>query len=133
MAPRGRSDATEAREYHAIEVFIGNLLRVCVIATVVVVLFGAGVYMPSAYTLYPEYHKFISEPAAFRSVWGIVGLALKGDGKAIIQTGMLLLILTPILRVFVSVFAFLYEKDYMYVVLTLIVLGILIFSLSGGA
>ena len=133
MAPPVKSDATQAREYHAIEVFIGNLLRVCVIATVAVVVFGAILYLPSGYSLRPEYHKFLGEPTAFRSVWGILGAAFSGDGKAIIQTGMLLLILTPILRVAVSVFAFLYEKDYMYVVLTLIVLGILIFSLSGGA
>ncbi len=133
MARPGTFDATETREYHKIELFIGNLLRICVIATIVVVVFGAGVYMPSAYLLHPSYQKFVSEPAIFRSVWGILGAAVSGDGKAIIQTGMLLLILTPILRVAVSVFAFLFEKDYMYVVLTLVVLGILIFSLAGGA
>ncbi len=133
MAQPEKSDSTQAREYHVIEVFIGNLLRVCVIATVAVVVFGAGVYMPSAYSLHPAYHKFMGEPAAFRSVGGILGAAFTGDGKAIVQAGLLLLILTPILRVTVSVFAFLYEKDYLYVVLTLIVLGILLFSLAGGA
>lgn len=133
MAQPAKFDITAAREEHKIEVFIGNLLRVCVIATVIVVVTGAVLYMPSAYSLYPSYHKFIGEPAAFRSVGGIIGAAFSGDGKAIVQAGMLLLILTPILRVAVSVVAFLYEKDYMYVTLTLVVLGILLFSLSGGA
>ena len=133
MARPAKFDITAAREEHKIEVFIGNLLRVCVIATVVVVVAGAVLFLPTAYSSFPEYHKFLGEPAAFRSVWGILGAALAGDGKAIIQAGMLLLILTPILRVAVSVAAFLYEKDYMYVTLTLVVLGILIFSLSGGA
>ncbi|SRR5581483_3968442 len=133
MAPRGISEAEEAREYHKIELFIGNLLRGCVIATVIVVIFGAVLFIPSAYSVHPAYHTFRGEPAAFRSVGGVLALAFTGDAKAIIEAGMLLLILTPILRVAVSVFAFLYEKDYLYVVLTLIVLGLLLFSLSGGA
>ncbi|MFI5201203.1 MAG: DUF1634 domain-containing protein [Candidatus Kapaibacterium sp.] len=133
MAQPAKYDITEARAEHKIELFLGNLLRVCVIATVIVVVAGAALYMPAAYSTFPAYHKFLSEPDAFRSVGGILGAALTGDGKAIVEAGMLLLILTPILRVAVSVFAFLYEKDYLYVVLTLVVLGLLLFSLSGGA
>ncbi|HET6400909.1 MAG TPA: DUF1634 domain-containing protein [Candidatus Kapabacteria bacterium] len=133
MARPAKFDITAAREEHAIELFIGNLLRVCVIATVAVVLVGAALYLPSAFLTRPTYHKFISEPAAFRSVAGIIGAAFSGNGTAIIQAGMLLLILTPILRVAVSVIAFLYERDYMYVALTIVVLGLLLFSLSGGA
>ena len=132
MARRAEFDITAAREEHKIEVLIGNMLRACVIATVVVVVAGAVLYMPAAYSTFPAYHKFISEPDAFRSVGGILIAAFSGDGKAIVQAGMLLLILTPILRVAVSVFAFLYEKDYLYVALTLVVLGLLLFSLSGG-
>lgn len=133
MAQPATSDITEAREEHAIELFIGNLLRICVIATVGVVLLGAILYLPGAYLVRPSYHTFLREPSAFRSVGGIIGAAMAGDGKAIVQAGMLLLILTPILRVAVSVVAFLYEKDYLYVALTLVVLGLLLFSLSGGA
>lgn len=133
MARPATSDITSARDEHAIELFIGNLLRVCVIATVAVVLLGAVLYLPAAYLTRPSYHTFLGEPSAFRSVGGIIGAAILGDGKSIVQAGMLLLILTPILRVAVSVVAFLYEKDYLYVALTLIVLGLLLFSLSGGA
>lgn len=39
---------------------------------------------------------------------------------------------TPVLRVLVSVVAFAVERDGLYVVLTLIVLGLLSFSLFGG-
>ncbi len=133
MARPAQFDITSARAEHKIEVFIGNLLRTCVILTVLIVVTGAIVFLPTAYSTFPAYHKFVGEPAAFRSVWGILGAAFSGNGKAIVQAGMLMLILTPILRVGVSVFAFLHEKDYMYVTLTLVVLGILLFSLSGGA
>ncbi|MDP4198712.1 MAG: DUF1634 domain-containing protein [Bacteroidota bacterium] len=131
MARQGISSTANVREEHTIEVLIGNMLRVCVITTIVIVLFGAALYLPSAFLQIPAFHVFKSEPDAFRSVAGILRAAFTGDGLAIVQAGMLLLILTPILRVAVSVFAFLYEKDYLYVSLTLLVLGLLLYSLWG--
>lgn len=117
---------------HVIELIIGKLLRVCVIATSVVVLFGAARYLPAAAHDQVSYRKFTGEPKALRSVAGILRDAATGDGRAIVEAGLLLLVLTPILRVAFSALAFLYEKDYLYVLLTLIVLGLLLFSLLGG-
>jgi uncharacterized membrane protein len=57
-------------------------------------------------------------------------LALHGRG--LIQLGLLILIATPIARVAFSVVAFLYQRDWTYVVVTLIVLGLLVYSLLGG-
>ncbi|HXU49289.1 MAG TPA: DUF1634 domain-containing protein, partial [Candidatus Binatia bacterium] len=57
--------------------------------------------------------------------------ATKLTGRGLIQLGLLLLIATPVARVIFSVFAFLYERDWKYVFFTLIVLGLLIFSLFG--
>ena len=51
--------------------------------------------------------------------------------RGIIQLGILLLIATPIARVAFAVFAFAAERDKMYVVFTLIVLTILMYSLIG--
>jgi len=45
------------------------------------------------------------------------------------QVGLLLLILTPIVRVAVAVVGFLLERDRLYTVVSLIVLVILMFSL----
>jgi uncharacterized membrane protein len=44
--------------------------------------------------------------------------------------GILILIATPVARVAFSVFAFAEERDRMYVIVTLIVLALLLFSLS---
>jgi uncharacterized membrane protein len=52
------------------------------------------------------------------------------DPAAIIQLGLLILIATPVARVAFSVFAFAQERDWLYVVVTLIVLGLLLYSLS---
>jgi uncharacterized membrane protein len=52
--------------------------------------------------------------------------------KAIIDAGLLLLIATPVLRVAVSVVAFLLEKDYVYTAITLFVLAVLLTSFFLG-
>jgi uncharacterized membrane protein len=44
----------------------------------------------------------------------------------------LVLIATPIARVAFSLFAFLWQRDWTYVVVTVIVLGLLVYSLLGG-
>ena len=51
--------------------------------------------------------------------------------RGLIQIGLLALIATPIARVTFSVFAFLYQRDWEYVAFTLIVLGLLLYSLLG--
>ncbi len=56
---------------------------------------------------------------------------MHGDGRAIIDIGLLLLIATPVMRVVFSMVAFALEKDRLYVALTLIVLVILLLSLLG--
>ena len=52
--------------------------------------------------------------------------------RDVIQFGLLLLIATPIARVLFSAVAFAIERDYAYVVITLIVLGILCYSFFGS-
>jgi uncharacterized membrane protein len=50
----------------------------------------------------------------------------------LIQLGLLLLIATPIARVAFSMVGFALERDRMYVVFTLIVLAVLLYSLLGS-
>lgn len=58
--------------------------------------------------------------------------AIAGKPYAIIGLGMLLLILTPVVRVALSVFFFLFQRDWLYVGITLFVLTVLAFSLFSG-
>jgi uncharacterized membrane protein len=50
---------------------------------------------------------------------------------AVVQTGLLLLIATPVLRVVFSLFGFARQRDWLYVALTLIVLAVLSVGLVG--
>ncbi len=114
-----------------IEVIIGGLLRTGVILAAAVVLFGAVVFLARHGSEVPNYALFRGEPASLKSMSDIVRGALGMSGRAIIQLGLLLLIATPVTRVLFSAIAFAIERDYMYVVITLVVLAILLYSLFG--
>lgn len=82
---------------------------------------------------YTQYHTATKSNLYFPTNPGDIfaGLvAFKAFG--IIAFGLLLLILTPILRVTVSVFTFALEKDWLYVIFTIFVLVVLIVSFFLG-
>ena len=115
-----------------VEEIVGNLLRSGVIASAIVVLAGGIIYLIRYGANLPDYSIFHGEPAEFRSVEGILKAAFALRSRGLIQLGLLLLIATPVARVVFSVFAFVLERDRIYVVVTLIVLAVLIYSLAGG-
>ena len=115
-----------------LEQIIGDLLRAGVVIAAVVVFAGGIAYLAQNGTAHPDFHSFHGEPSALRGVAPILHDAARLDSRGIIQLGLLLLILTPIARVVFSVFAFAMERDRMYVVITLIVLSVLLYSLLGS-
>jgi uncharacterized membrane protein len=115
-----------------IEAIIGDLLRAGVVFSAAVVLIGGIVYLMHEENTLPSYGVFHGEPSNLRSVSGIVRDALAGDGRGIIQLGLLFLIATPVARVIFSIFAFAVQRDWLYVAVAVIVLAILMFSLTGG-
>ncbi|MGE5444188.1 MAG: DUF1634 domain-containing protein [Ignavibacteriales bacterium] len=114
------------------EQIIGNLLRIGVIIAAAMVLIGGVLYLIHYGTTLPDYRVFRGEPSDLRSLSGIVIDTLSLRSRGIIQLGLLLLIATPVARVVFSVFAFALQRDYTYVIVTLIVLGVLMYSLAGG-
>ena len=116
-----------------VERILGTLLQSGVIISAVVVLAGGILYILRYARVPVHYENFVAERGSLRSLGAVGKNALHGDGRAIIQCGLLLLIATPVARVLFSIIAFELEKDRLYVVLTLIVFLILIYSLFGGA
>ena len=116
-----------------IDELIGNLLRVGVVLSSLIVLIGGGLYLTRHGTELPNYQMFWGEPSELRSVLGIVKVAWSFSGQGIIQLGLLLLIATPVMRVMFTVVFFMIQRDRIYVGVTLIVLSVLLFSLAGGA
>jgi uncharacterized membrane protein len=126
--------AKQTREWtdQYVEEWIGNLLRVGVTLAATVVLFGGTVYLVRHGLASPQYHVFVGEPTDLCTLSGIVKDAHAFRGGGLIQLGLLLLIATPVARVAFSVAAFALQGDRLYVVVTLIVLAVLIYSLTGG-
>jgi uncharacterized membrane protein len=114
-----------------VEAILGNLLRAGVIIAATVVLVGGVFFLIRYGATSPDYRTFRGEPANLRSVSGILTDAVNLRSRGLIQLGLLLLVATPVARVVFSVFAFACQRDLTYVVLTLIVLAVLLYSLVG--
>jgi uncharacterized membrane protein len=115
-----------------IEALLGHLLRVGVMLAAVVVVLGGILYLGRYGTSAPNYQAFKGEPADLRTVSGVIMNALQFRSRGIIQLGLLLLIATPIARVVLSIIGFVRQRDGSYVLVTLIVLFLLLYSLMGG-
>lgn len=125
-------------EERDMELFLGKFLRFGVMFSCAITLIGGALYIYQQQGVLPDYSPIPDNEVfpgvkeylrSFSTIWqGVLAL----DGAAIIQVGVIALIATPILRVAISAFGFLIEKDYMYVVITLIVLGIIIANMFLG-
>ncbi len=113
------------------EIIVGQLLRAGVMLSASVVFAGGVLFLIRHGSEPPQYHAFHGEPVEFRKVSGIIAGIRSLRGRAIIQLGLLLLIATPVARVAFSIFGFARERDWLYVGVTCIVLGLLLFSLFG--
>ena len=114
------------------DTLLGKVLRAGVLLSAAVVSCGGVVYLLSQGHVAPEYGVFRGEPGDLRSVPGIIADAMSLNGRGVIQLGVLLLIATPIARVAFSVAGFLRQRDWLYVVITLVVLMLLAYNLRGG-
>ncbi len=113
------------------EEVIGNLLQAGVILAAAVVLLGGILYLTRHGSAPTHYRTFLGEPEELRHIPSILRETVTFRASAIIQFGLLILIATPVARVAFSVWAFAKERDWTYVVVTLIVLTLLIYSLTG--
>lgn len=116
----------------SVEIFLGKLLRWGVLLAALVVFVGGVWFLAESYDVPQNYRTFRGEPADLRAVPQIVHQAIALRPLGLIQFGLLLLIATPVARVLFSVLGFALERDWMYVVLTLLVLALLVYTLTSG-
>lgn len=122
---KNEEQTNDTRRSANVESVIGTMLRAGVVAAAVVIIAGLLLYLITGDSGYPG----DTYPTDFAGI--MEGLfALKS--VAVIETGLLLLILTPVFRVFVSLFVFIIEKDFRFVWITTIVLIILVCSFLLG-
>lgn len=115
-----------------IQSLIGNLLRAGVYISMAIVIIGGIIYLFDHASEKIDYAAFDVDKVSLKTVGAIFSEVLTFNGVAVVQFGLLMLIFTPIARVLMAVISFFIEKDYLYVLIGLIVLAIIMLSLSGG-
>ncbi len=118
-----------AADDSVIDAHIGILLHVGMYISAAVILLGGVLLVGREGRHVPDYRVFHGVPTGLNSIGGTLTQAFHGDPLAIIQSGLLLLIATPVARVIFSVFSFLAERDYLYVAISSIVLVTLLYSI----
>lgn len=112
-------------ENKEVELLIGRIMQIGVAASAVVLVLGLILLFATGKSGYPAG----VHPHRFGTI--TAGL-LQLRPYAVIMTGVFLLILTPVLRVVVSIYAFVKEHDRLYANITTAVLIILIIAMVIG-
>ena len=115
------------------EIWISHTLRFGVVLAAVVILLGLLVYVAvgPASGGPTSVHQVLHTSETSVKPGGIIRGAVGGDSIALIQVGVLALILTPITRVAMSIVLFSSQRDGVFVLITSIVLAILVLGLIG--
>lgn len=122
-----------------VELVISMVLRVGVLVSVLIIMVGLGLMFAHHPAYRPihgrfSYRELTSKTASFPDSFSSMGRSIsRGSGQGIVVLGVLVLILTPVLRVAVGVLSFVYEKDPPMTIVTLYVLVVLVgsFFLAG--
>lgn len=134
-APENTPPDASAALVRKVELLISNLLRIGVISSLVIVVIGlivSFVHHPG-YLHSAQMQQVISRShAPWQSLHELYDGLLHFRGEAIIMAGLLLLIATPVMRVAVSIFAFVFEHDPIFVTVTSFVFAMLILSFVLG-
>jgi len=113
----------------SVEVWLASLLRAGTLLAALVLLVSGALYFAQHGQGAPDDAAFHGEPAELRSIDGILKSARAGNREAFVMVGLLLLIATPIARVMGCVLAFMAERDWTYVAVSVVVLAGLLFGL----
>jgi len=129
-----RPDAEE--RVRRVEILISNLLRAGVLFSLALVFTGtilSFLHHPTYMASPMELERLTKPGAAFpHTIAEVIQDTLDLQGQGIVAMGLLLLIATPVLRVAVSIFAFVYQEDRMYTLITTVVLILLLLSFVLG-
>ncbi len=111
------------------EKLIGWLLLAGVLASALIVVLGGTFYVWRHGSEPVHYRVFRGEPADLRTFEGVWSDVVRGSGRGIIQCGLILLVVVQVVRVGVTGVLFLMNRDRVFVVVSLVVLGLLMYGI----
>lgn len=125
--------STAERQKYDMQQLVGNTLRIGVSLACLVAFVGGIIYLVNhgsePFDL-ADYQNFSYGNAAahadYTTLRGIFAGLASFSAVGWIQTGVLILILTPIMRVFLSLIDFLKDRDWLYAIITAIVLAVIV-------
>lgn len=128
---------TDQDRVRKVEILISSILRIGVLTSLAVVLAGLAI----SFVHHPDYLrsrqdlKQVTAPGRTspNNFHDVVDGIRQGRGEAVTMLGQLLLIATPVVRVAVSILAFVYERDPVFVAITAFVLAMLVVSFFLGS
>jgi uncharacterized membrane protein len=112
-----------------LDVSVAGMLRFGVTLSALVVLAGGLLFLRHPWSAIPDYSHFRAGDSSLRTISGIVRGSVRLSPRSIIQLGLILLIATPVARVAFCVVGFARQRSRLYVLISLTVLIILLFSL----
>jgi len=110
-----------------------KIVRSLVIVAMVLALTGGTLYLIHQGLSIADYGVFKSEPHYLRGITDVVKCAMTVNSSCMIQAGILILVFIPMLRLLLFSVRFFFERDYLYIVFSGIVLLILLFSFYIGS
>ena len=112
---------------------VGNVLKYGVWSVLLVGIIGGLILIWSHGDRTIDYSTFReNDQSIFQVVDEILHGVIRMDGRSIVYLAIIMLFLTPLFRLILSLISFLVEGDYMYVIITTIVLIIIAFSVYFG-
>jgi uncharacterized membrane protein len=118
-----------------VEIIISTILRVGVLTSLAFIAAGIIImFVHGGDTTGPDALQRLTQTNAEfpHSIAAVASGVAAFQGRSIIAMGLLLLVATPVVRVAVSIFAFVYERDRTFIIITSIVLGLLLLSFALG-
>lgn len=129
MANRTDKETERKAAEFDLELLIARVLRIGVFSSAALLGFGLIFYLIQDAAQAGDWHTSINDVAQNSRLYKLAVLLpalFRLEPLAFVEAGVILLILTPIIRVAASVFLFARERDKLYVAITLIVLATLL-------
>jgi uncharacterized membrane protein len=111
---------------------MGNIVRFLVLIAAAICSSGGVLYLNVNRYKIPDYHVFQNGSPGMNSISDILSNAASFDSGGIIMLGVLFLIIIPIIRVVIFLLSFLFKKNYLYCIISSVVLIILLYSFFNG-
>ena len=111
------------------EKLIGLLLLVGLLASALTVVVGGVFYVSRHGSDAVHYRIFRGEPSDLRTLGGVWSDVERGSARGVIQFGLILLVAVQLIRVGLTGILFAVNRDRLFVVITSLVLGLLVYGL----